>query len=128
MYHCIFDRYEDLFNENCRIEVIRAALKTCGLTEELGLTAEDIERARPFKPTRTLETVLWRYSDDNKSQCIPTEAEIRAALASPFVKKFGYKPILEAWLDSEPGDTTRPSLGPISQDGSPCFVFWGSQQ
>lgn len=53
-------RYEDLFDDDCRVSVVRGALQLSGLYDELGLNETMVQSARLFVPSRELESALVR--------------------------------------------------------------------
>ena len=53
-------RYEDLFDDDCRVSVVRGALHLSGLYDELELNETTVQTARLFVPTRELESALVR--------------------------------------------------------------------
>eukprot|EP00038_Savillea_parva_P017177 m.19318 g.19318 ORF g.19318 m.19318 type:complete len:442 (-) comp3679_c0_seq1:54-1379(-) len=133
-------RYEDLFDDNCRVSVVRGALQLSGLYDELQLTEGNVQSARAFVPTRELESALVRYRTEEKTAYEATEEEVQAALNEPLVEEFGYAGLFRAWLEmgqQQPQNSTSDSsgsenddhiragiLGPITKQGMRCFLYW----
>jgi hypothetical protein len=122
-------RYEDLFDDGCRVDVVRGALQLSGLYDELNLTESAVQSARAFMPTRELESALVRYRGQQDSAYTATEAEVVEAMNEPLVAEFGYAGVFRAWLE-EKRDKAAPRraglLDPIAKQGGRCFLYWGT--
>mmetsp|Transcript_24706 Transcript_24706/g.64366 ORF Transcript_24706/g.64366 Transcript_24706/m.64366 type:complete len:419 (-) Transcript_24706:2598-3854(-) len=121
-------RYEDLFDDRCRVDVVRGALQLSGLYDELRLDEAAVQAARNFRPTRELESALVRYRAEQEATYTATEEEVMAAMKEPLVVEFGYAGLFRAWLETkrEKGAPRRAGiLDPIAKQGTRCFLYWG---
>ena len=118
-------RFEDLFDDDCRVSVVRGILQLAGLYDELRLNQTMMQSTRAFFPTRGLQSAINRYRNKQHESI---ETDVREVLKEPFVEEFGYSNLFYAWMNAKQSKRDRHSpafLDPITKQGTRCFLYWG---